>query len=388
MQDDDRVLGRVALNSSEPSIDLSVRHFCGSRFALSAGLLSEEPAGRLRGYFFHPVVLRPGVKHYSAVRPVRRLRLRYCGVEDRRELLLDNHLPAEASGYDCVDAHLGLLVLQRPADKGPPALVVWDPASGDYAVLPPPPADALQQNGGFILNDADDTIRENPGAVILSRKEGEALEFEVAFLTMVKESTLLKPEASLVTPKAWIATYDGHNCRWESAPLPSNVRMEEPVLIDRYCVRAAGKLFWHTHGIGVVNQTVVSLDPVRKTFGRGTMPKPKNRLGQDSSGKLIAGAVGNHECLYLSVAKKGRDWKWSKLPHLYLSEDLDRIPELATRSRRVTHMTDFDQGCPGSILIKTSGNGKYRYQIGTGDLERLITPDGMEWGHPIFPYSF
>ena len=96
-------------------IDLSVRRFPqvsdhSSSFASSAGLLSQQP-GQLRGYFFHLTSVKPGVKHQFVVRPVHRYSLRYIGVEDRRELLLDKHLPLEASGYDCVDSHLGLLVL-------------------------------------------------------------------------------------------------------------------------------------------------------------------------------------------------------------------------------------------------------------------------------------
>jgi len=109
-------------------IDLSVRRFPqvsdhSSSFASSAGLLSQQP-GQLRGYFFHLTSVKPRVKHQFVVRPVHRYSLRYIGVEDRRELLLDKHLPLEASGYDCVDSHLGLLVLQRPADKGLPRFVV------------------------------------------------------------------------------------------------------------------------------------------------------------------------------------------------------------------------------------------------------------------------
>ena len=138
------------------------------------------------------------------------------------------------------------------------------------------------------MNDTsfDINVLENIGGVILSRKEGKLLEFELVYVTMEREGT-----STSVEPRAWIASYDRKDCCWNCAPLSRPLEIKGPLYMDRYYVLANGHVFWHLHGCGIVNRSIISLDPVHKVFGVGLVPRAKNRLRENSDGALIAGAV-------------------------------------------------------------------------------------------------
>jgi hypothetical protein len=38
------------------------------------------------------------------------------------------------------------------------------------------------------------------------------------------------------------------------------------------------------------------------------------------------------------------------------------------------------------VFIASFGYGRFSYHMDTGKLECLSTDDGMQYGHPIFPY--
>ena len=67
----------------------------------------------------------------------------------------------------------------------------------------------------------------------------------------------------------------------------------------------------------------------------------------------------------------------------------DAVPGLPSNpmlKRLCVWPTDIDAGRTGKVFIRTWECGRYSLHMDTGEMERLVTKDDKDYGHPIYAY--
>ncbi|KAF8649271.1 hypothetical protein HU200_064366 [Digitaria exilis] len=90
---------------------------------------------------------------------------------------------------------------------------------------------------------------------------------------------------------------------------------------------------------------------------------------------------------------------WIKLPWSKVTMDFNRLlleqrcvhatgsmPELTSKPVKTMWLSDIDPGHTERVFIRTTGFGRFSYNLNTGKLDTLKTDDGMVYGDPIFSY--
>ncbi|EEE68368.1 hypothetical protein OsJ_26680 [Oryza sativa Japonica Group] len=160
-------------------------------------------------------------------------------------------------------------------------------------------------------------------------------------------------------------------------------------------VRAAGSLYWHICN----NACALALDAATLQFSflraPAVMWEPsahhKYRVGEmPVDGRLCVGSLEDEGLqLWSRGSGKGSDHGWVLELHVRMKEVLDAVP-LLPRNILLRHaniwLSDIDAGRTGKVFIASFGFGRFSYHLDTGKLECLAMEDGMEYGHPIFPF--
>uniref|UniRef100_A0A0D3H4A4 F-box domain-containing protein n=1 Tax=Oryza barthii TaxID=65489 RepID=A0A0D3H4A4_9ORYZ len=266
----------------------------------------------------------------------------------------------DAADFELYDSHLGLLLLHhhnRP-------FLVCDPVSRRHARFHPPPLLCGRIVGAALLSreaEADD-----PG-------DG-GLRFEAVRVAVDDDR-----------PRAWVATHRDGVCSWRALPRSR----------DYLAVRAAGSLYWHICN----NACALALDAAALQFSflraPAVMWEPsahhKYRVGEmPVDGRLCVGSLEDEGLqLWVRGSGKGSDHGWVLERHVRMQEVLDAVPWLP-RNILLRHaniwLSDIDAGRTGKVFIASFGFGRFSYHLDTGKLECLAMEDGMEYGHPIFPF--
>uniref|UniRef100_A0A0E0B0A8 DUF1618 domain-containing protein n=1 Tax=Oryza glumipatula TaxID=40148 RepID=A0A0E0B0A8_9ORYZ len=117
----------------------------------------------------------------------------------------------------------------------------------------------------------------------------------------------------------------------------------------------------------------------------------KYRVGEmPVDGRLCVGSLEDEGLqLWVRGSGKGSDHGWVLERHVRMQEVLDAVPWLP-RNILLRHaniwLRDIDAGRTGKVFIASFGFGRFSYHLDTGKLECLAMEDGMEYGHPIFPF--
>uniref|UniRef100_A0A0D9XBR8 F-box domain-containing protein n=1 Tax=Leersia perrieri TaxID=77586 RepID=A0A0D9XBR8_9ORYZ len=344
---------------------------------LSRRLLSTATSAPLLGHFHHPTPVPPKgdppTPYYMA--PAAVATFHPLTAASPRLSLLD-FLP-DAADFELFDSHLGLLLLRRHNHnrnrKGDLGLyLVCDPVSRRSARFPPPPI----LGGGRII-----------GAALLSRDAdadpGSGLRFDAVCVAVDGDR-----------PRAWVATYRDGECRWRALPRgPRDVAIEfDPYWLENTAVRAAGGLYWHICN----NRFALALDMATLQFSFLLAPYAmwryhKFRIGEmPADGQLCVGSLEDEGFqLWVRGSGRGSDNGWVRERHVRMQEVLDEVPWLP-RDIKIRHcnmwLSDIDAGRTGKVFVASFGYGRFSYHLDTGKLECLAMEDGMEYGHPIFPY--
>nr|CAB3499859.1 unnamed protein product [Digitaria exilis] len=80
---------------------------------------------------------------------------------------------------------------------------------------------------------------------------------------------------------------------------------------------------------------------------------------------------------------------WILEKEIYLREVFDTVPgmpELTSKPVKTMWLSDIDPGHTERVFIRTTGFGRFSYNLNTGKLDTLKTDDGMVYGDPIFSY--
>uniref|UniRef100_A0A0E0QNQ5 F-box protein AT5G49610-like beta-propeller domain-containing protein n=1 Tax=Oryza rufipogon TaxID=4529 RepID=A0A0E0QNQ5_ORYRU len=301
----------------------------------------------------------------------------------------------DLSRFTILDSHLGLLLLRRHDDHGD-AFLACDPVSRRHALFHPPPTMG-RYSGGTVFS-----------AALLSREaDAGGLRFEAVCVAVDADA-----------PRAWVATCRDGDCRWRALPRSRDVAIEfDPYWLESHCVRAAGSLYWHICN----NPCALALDAATLQFSFLRAPAAmwdstthhKYRVGESPvDGRLcLASLERDGFQLWVRGSGEGSDHGWVLERHVRMQElwphcdpfcscnvcaqgvrsgkSLPTVPWLP-RDILIRHahmwLSDIDAGRTGKVFIASFGYGRFSYHMDTGKLECLSTDDGMQYGHPIFPY--
>uniref|UniRef100_A0A0E0EPY0 F-box domain-containing protein n=1 Tax=Oryza meridionalis TaxID=40149 RepID=A0A0E0EPY0_9ORYZ len=279
----------------------------------------------------------------------------------------------DLSRFTILDSHLGLLLLRRHDDHGD-AFLACDPVSRRHALFHPPPTMG-RYSGGTVFS-----------AALLSREaDAGGLRFEAVCVAVDADA-----------PRAWVATCRDGDCRWRALPRSRDVAVEfDPYWLESHRVRAAGSIYWHICN----NPCALALDAATLQFSFLRAPAAmwdstthhKYRVGESPvDGRLcVASLERDGFQLWVRGSGEGSDHGWVLERHVRMQEVLDAVPWLP-RDILIRHahmwLSDIDAGRTGKVFIASFGYGRFSYHIDTGKLECLSTDDGMQYGHPIFPY--
>ncbi|KAM0918761.1 hypothetical protein ACQ4PT_008660 [Festuca glaucescens] len=337
----------------------------------------------LLGYFFHPVntappppieIEEPAPVHYDAVfAPL---------VASSPRLSLD--FAPEASRFELYDCHQGLLLLQ-PTGSLPksiiPRLLVLDPATRRSVLLPPPPRDTVPDDRRWRSS------RFYVGSALLSRAHPSKLCFEAVCFAIDDGN-----------PRAWVASVDNGECRWRALPRDEDMAVDfHPKWFEGRCVHAAGKMYWHICNSG----RMLVLDPASLRFSYLLAPAEladhycTYRIGETpEDGRLCILAVANSSW-QLQLWVRGGEAKCSDngwlvdkdIVHMRVVwEAVPGLPRDMAQRIFCVWPSDMDAGRTGKVFIRTFGYGRYSLHLDTGNIQRLATTDGKEYGDPICAY--
>ncbi|XP_047051259.1 uncharacterized protein LOC124656587 [Lolium rigidum] len=341
---------------------------------VAAGCLPR--AAPLLGYFFQPVktslpapIRETKGPHYDAV---------FAPLDASSPRLSLDFAP-DASRYELLDCHEGLLVLE-PTASVPKAihrrLLVLDPATHRRALLPPPPRDTVPDDRRWRSS------RYYIGSALLSRAHPSKLCFEAVCFAIDGRH-----------PRVWVASFDNGQCRWRSLPLAEQVVVDfDPYWFDSFCVHAAGKMYWHICN----SDRVLALDAATLHFSYLQAPAGlpgiccKYRIGETPDGRLCVVTVEDQVMRrWVRGDIRSSDDGWVLEREMNLRKVYDTVPGLPRDMRaRVASIwvTDIDAGHKDRLFIQMLGYGRYSFDLNTGKLEPLPTKNGKEYGHPIFAY--
>ncbi|XP_047050990.1 uncharacterized protein LOC124656255 [Lolium rigidum] len=338
------------------------------------------PAPPLLGHFFHPVnpAPPPPMKqrektHYDAV---------FAPLDASSPRLSLDFAP-QASRFELYDCHQGLLLLEPtvPLPKSIiPRILVLDPATRRSVLLPPPPRDTVPDDPRWRSS------RYYIGSALLSRAHPSKLCFEAVCFAIDDGR-----------PRAWVASVDDGDCSWRALSRDEEVLVDfDPHCLERRCVHAAGKMYWHICNSG----RVLVLDPATLRFSYLLAPAlladqyDKYRVGETpEDGRLcLLGTDSYSNKLQVWVRGEARcsDNGWIlKRNVMDMRVVWEAVPGLPTDwAQRIFNLwpSDMDAGRTGKVFIQTFGYGRYSLHLDTGKMERLETKDGKEYGHPIYAY--
>lgn len=330
----------------------------------------------LLGYIFHPVDTPPPPP----------IRSRNNAAYPPAFVPLDASAPrlsldAAGADFSIHDVHLGLVLLLPRTIPGKilPRILVLDPASGRRALLPQPPRDTLP-------NDRWRGSRHVVGVAVLSRAHPSRLCFEAICFTVDGDR-----------PRAWVATVRGErDCAWRAPPQAKGIQVDfDPFLFEGRCVHAAGDIYWHICN----SRRALKLDPRTIHFSYLQAPSEmadfnKFRIGETPDDGRLCLATAEEQQLRVWVRRGNADYDsnddgWVLVRQMSLKRVYDSMPGLPKNTvGRIlcTWMSDIDAGRTGKVFIKTWGFGHYSFHVETGELQRLLTDDGKDYGHPIYAY--
>lgn len=332
----------------------------------------------LVGYFFHPV--EPTKPFPIPMSDNTRHPAVFVPLDSSSPRLSLELTPAAAGGLTIQDVHLGLVLLLhgRSPKSLLPRILAVDPASRRRVLLPPPPRDALP-------DDRWRGDRRVIGVAVLARSHPSRLYFDAVCLTVDGD-----------LPRAWVASVREGDCAWRALPRAEGVRVDfDPLWFEARCVHAAGNIYWH-----ICNSSrLLQLDPCTLDFS--FMPVPavlgdsfkKYRIGEmPEDGRLCMAAIVPDEDLQVWVRGEAKwsDRGWLLEREISMTKVLDSIPGLPKDKMQryvCTWLSDIDYARTGKVFITTWGYGRYSFHLETGKLERLVTEDGKEHGHPSYAYT-
>ncbi|KAL6598061.1 hypothetical protein ACP70R_046482 [Stipagrostis hirtigluma subsp. patula] len=353
----DDLLLRSILQRLPPPADLLRAALASHRWCRAASRAAPL-APPLLGHLFHPVdtlpptpIPSPANAHYPAVFAP----LDHAAAAPRLSLGFAAHA---ARGFAIQDVQLGLVLL-LPSELPKmllPRVLVLDPASRRSALLPPPPRDAVP-------NDRWRRTRHVVGVAVLSRAHPSRLCFEAVCVAVDGDR-----------PRAWVASVRDGDCTCDACTPP-------------------GTIYWHICNSG----RLLALDPRTVELSFLLVPAElgmhfkKYRVGEaPEDGQLcIASAEDQQLQLWVRGDANGNDNGWVLVRQMSIHRVLNTVPSLPRdmMSRMLcTSLTDIDAGRTGKVFIDTEAYGRYSFHLETQKLERLVTDDGKEYGHPIYAY--
>ncbi|KAK3132469.1 hypothetical protein QOZ80_6AG0522300 [Eleusine coracana subsp. coracana] len=347
---------------------LACHHWCGAASRVA------PHAPPLLGYLFHPVDTPPPPPFRSEPEAD------YPAVF----IPLDTAAPRlsldAGADFSVHDVHLGLVLLLPRTFPGKlvPRILALDPASGRRALLPPPPRETLP-------GDKWRPARHVVGVAVLSRAHPSRLRFEAVCLTIDGDR-----------PRAWVASVrDEGDCAWRALPRSGDVQVGfDPFWLEGRSVHAAGDVYWHICN----SPRALKLDPRTLEFSYMLAPAEmvghfaKFRIGETPEDGRLCVASAEDQQLRVWVRVEDADNSdngWMLVRQMGLKRVYDSVPELprTTVGRNLcTDISDIDAARTGKVFIETLGFGHYSFHVETRELQRPVTQDGKDYGHPIYAY--